>query len=156
MSARTFLFRLRSSHHTAGPGPEAASDTLSVDVQNAEGQWEPQHPDLTTPGFRLYLLSLLLCQHFYLVANAREMGVPLEEVTGTFRVTTSEDWILQEVRGEFMLRLQDGDEAHQQSATDPSTLATIQQRMKLCPVSRNLPEGVRKDTVLRLSPPVAA
>jgi hypothetical protein len=46
------------------------------------------------PGFRIYLISLLLCQHFYLVANAREKAIPLQQVEADFLVTTSSDWIV--------------------------------------------------------------
>jgi hypothetical protein len=53
------------------------------------GLWEPQQLCLATPGFRLYLIRLLLCQHFYLVANAREQHLPLLRVEAAFRVTTS-------------------------------------------------------------------
>ena len=45
------------------------------------------------PGFRIYLISLLLCQHFYLVANAREKAIPLQQVEADFFVTTSSDWM---------------------------------------------------------------
>lgn len=83
-----------------------------------------------TPGFRLYLLSLLLCQHHYLVANAQERRIPLRELEGTFTVITSADWILEQVTGDFRLQL--------------DTNAFSDERMKLCPVSRNLPHSVEK------------
>ncbi len=57
------------------------------------------------PGFRIYLISLLLCQHFYLVANAREKAIPLQQVEADFLVTTSSDWIVAGVEGDFRIRL---------------------------------------------------
>ena len=68
MSQRTFQFRLRSSHSALATNTQS----LVVEWLSDSGVWEPQVPTLTTPGFRLYLLSLLLCQHHYLVANATE------------------------------------------------------------------------------------
>lgn len=73
MSALTFNFRLRSLHGITDP----VSQELTVEFLTPEGTWQPQLPTLSTPGFRLYLLSLLLCQHHYLVANAQEKGIPL-------------------------------------------------------------------------------
>ena len=93
MSQRTFHFRLRSIHRP----PERSTSDLVVEFLSDTGLWEPQQLSLTMPGFRIYLISLLLCQHFYLVANAREKAI-----------------------------------------------ATMQERMKLCPISRNLPDHVSK------------
>ena len=122
---------------------------------NAEDQWEPQELSPTMPGFRIYLISLLLCQHFYLVANARERQLPLARVDGELIVTTGENWILKSVIGSFRLQLdQDTSGAQQQSVTDAdldAELNDIQKRMKACPVSRNLPESVEKITSLRLA-----
>ncbi len=96
MRSRTFRFRLRSSH----PAPERSSTNLVVEFFNDSDLWEPQQLNFTMPGFRLYLISLLLCQHFYLVANARERHIPLEQVEADFVVTTSSDWIVTAVEGE--------------------------------------------------------
>ena len=89
MSERNFQFRLRSSH----PAPDRATQDLVVEFLGDSGAWEPQQLSLTMPGFRIYLISLLLCQHFYLVANAREKAIPLQQVEADFFVTTSSDWM---------------------------------------------------------------
>ena len=60
---RNFQFRLRSSHRA----PEYQTSNLVVEFLADSGLWEPQQLSITMPGFRLYLISLLLCQHFYLV-----------------------------------------------------------------------------------------
>jgi uncharacterized OsmC-like protein len=140
MKSRTFRFRLRSRH----PAPDHATTDLELEFLNEAGAWELQNPSLTTPGFRLYLLSLLLCQHFYLVANAREKHIPLEVVEGDFVVTTTADWILQAVEGDFRIRLDAAASSASRALADADAIAFIQERMKLCPVSRNLPAGVSK------------
>ena len=89
MSERNFQFRLRSSH----PAPDRATQDLVVEFLGDSGAWEPQQLSLTMPGFRIYLISLLLCQHFYLVANAREKAIPLQQVEADSVVTTSSDWM---------------------------------------------------------------
>ncbi|MCT0248343.1 hypothetical protein [Synechococcus sp. CS-205] len=146
MSQRTFQFRLRSSHD----GPTRATQSLEVEFLAESGEWEPQHPSLTTPGFRLYLLSLLLCQHFYLVANAQERAIPLQRVEGSFTVLTSADWILEQLNGDFRLRLDPAVSAEERSRADDEAIAFISERMKLCPVSRNLPATAEKAIGLRL------
>ena len=146
MSSRTFQFRLRSSHGA----PDRSTQALVVEFLAESGEWQPQTPSLTTPGFRLYLLSLLLCQHYYLVANAQERAIPLQQVEGSFTITTSTDWILEQVSGEFGLRLDPDAPAEALARADAEAIAFIGERMKLCPVSRNLPAAVQKSISLQL------
>lgn len=141
-----FQFRLRSSHSALA----TTTQSLVVEWLSDSGVWEPQVPTLTTPGFRLYLLSLLLCQHHYLVANAAERAIPLQQVEGTFTVTSSADWILEQVNGEFHLRLDPGASMEERSRADADAIGYISERMKLCPVSRNLPASVQKAINLHL------
>jgi hypothetical protein len=134
MSARTFRFRLRSSHRP----PERSTTDLVVEFLSDSGLWEPQQLSLSMPGFRIYLISLLLCQHFYLVANAREKGIALQQVQADFKVTTSTDWIIDHVDGDFRIRLD------QDASANEEAITYMQERMKLCPISKNLPDSVGK------------
>ena len=89
MNERTFPFRLRSSH----AAPDRATQDLVVEFLGDSGEWEPQQLSLTMPGFRIYLISLLLCQHVYLVANARDGSCqerchPLEAFYASFAKVT--------------------------------------------------------------------
>lgn len=140
MGNRNFQFRLRSSH----PAPDRAIQDLVVEFLGDSASWEPQLLSLTMPGFRLYLISLLLCQHFYLVANAREKAIPLQQVEAYFIVTTSSDWIVASVTGDFRIRLDGAASAQERGRADADAIAYLEERMKLCPISRNLPDGVRK------------
>jgi hypothetical protein len=70
---RLFQVRLGSSHHA----PDRRSEDLVVEFLTDAGEWQPQELSLTMPGVRLYLISLLLCQHIPLIATAREKGIPL-------------------------------------------------------------------------------
>ena len=140
MSTRTFQFRLHSRHTP----PERQTTNLVVEYLNEQGSWEPQQLSLMLPGFRLYLNSLLLCQHFYLVANALERQIPLQAVEANFLVTTSHDWIVTAVEGDFRIRLDTSASPQQHQLVDRGVIASILERMKLCPVSRNLPAGAEK------------
>jgi hypothetical protein len=146
MNQRTFQFRLHSSH----AAPDRATGSPVVEFLAESGEWQPQNPSLTTPGFRLYLLSLLLCQHHYLVANTQERGIPLQQVEGNFTVITSADWILEKVEGDFRMMLDAGASREEQDRADSEAIAYIKERMKLCPVSRNLPQIVQKIITLEL------
>ena len=141
---RRFQFRLLSSH----PAPDRATGNLVVEFLSDSGLWEPQQLSLSMPGFRLYLISLLLCQHFYLVANAREKHIPLQQVEADFVVTTSSDWIVASVEGDFRIRLDARASDDESRFADANAIAYMQERMALCPISRNLPEGVHKRIAL--------
>ena len=133
---RTFTFRLRSS--------QAA---IVVEMLGESGEWTPQIPSLTFPGFRLYLLYLLLCLHHSLVVNARERGLQLQKVEARFEVVPLE-WRLQQLRGSFALLLDPAATA----LADAETLAAIVEQMNQCPVSRNLSGEVAQHITLQLAP----
>ncbi len=159
---RQFQFRLKSTHNynstknpsTSESSNEAKNPALLVEFLSDSGEWQAQQPSLSTPGFRLYLLSLLLCQHFYLVANAEERMLPLRQVHGSFKVTTSNDWIIDTVAGEFELELELDLNITETAISSgySNELKYIEERMKLCPVSKNLAPTVLKTIKLKLSP----
>ena len=66
MSQRTFPFRLRNSHVAPRPRQRLAGGGVPGGIRQMTAPEPQPHP----PSFQLYLLSLLLCQHHYLVANA--------------------------------------------------------------------------------------
>jgi len=140
MSERRFCFRLCSRHTP----PERTTTDLVVELFNASGVWEAQQLSPTIPGFRLYLISLLLCQHFHLVTNALERHISLYQVEADLVVTTSRDWIVTAVEGDFRIRLDASASPQEHQLVDAGVIASIQERMLLCPVSRNLPDGVLK------------
>ena len=140
---RIFTFRLRSSHDPA----DCSTQSLELDMLGESGDWIPQLPSVTFPGFRLYLLSLLLCLHYSLVVNARERGFRLKRVEGRFAVVCV-DWRLQQYRASFNLDL----EPVAIDSADAGILASIAESMKLCPVSRNLSAGVDKQITLQVVP----
>jgi hypothetical protein len=120
-------------------------------ILGVPAQGQPQNPSLATPGFRLYLLSLLLCQHHYLVANAQERGIPPRQVEGSFTVITSADWILEQLEGAFVIRLDPVASGQERGRADADAIAYIKDRMKLCAVSRILPDSVVKRIALSLA-----
>jgi hypothetical protein len=133
MSNRPFQFRLHSSH----TAPERHSQELEVAMLRDGDRWEAQQLHLDVPGFRLYLIALLLCQHRHLVRHGLEKGLPLQRVDAEFEVSTTDDWDLISIRSQFRIQLDAGS-----ANVDASCLGWIQERMARCPVGRNLPPGV--------------
>ena len=123
-----------------------------VELLNDNGQWQSQQLSFSTPGFRIHLISLLLCQHFYLVANAQGNRIPLERVEAAFVVTTSCDWIVVAVEGDIRIRLDPAASAEERQLADAEAIAFMQERMKLCPISRNLPKHVHERIDLSAEP----
>jgi len=151
MNQRTFSFRLRSRP----TGAEPASASLQLERQDETGVWEALLPSLSTPGFRLYLVSMLICLHYHLVAEARERGRSLRSVEGSFRATAAADWTLTDLHGDFQLQLEHSAEPTEIASTgtseamnDGEVVEAIRQRMLHCPVLRNLDPAVPRTVVL--------
>ena len=62
-------------------------------------------------------------------------------------MTASADWMVEAVNGTFQVRLEAADVAPTASL-DESSRAFLERRMKVCPVSRNLPGTVTKSIVV--------
>jgi hypothetical protein len=136
MTQRTFELRLSSLHES----PDKAIKTLDVEVL-ADGEWESFDLNISSRGFLIFVYSVFICQHMHLHSNAAELGLALDTVTGRYKMTTSEDWIIHDIHASFDAVLRSG------SAT-ADDVAYIVDRMKNCPVSRNLKETA-KDTQLQ-------
>ena len=136
MTVRQFRFRLNSK-----PGaPAAEAQPAAIDLLDADGCWQPQRIDAATPGFRLYLIALLLCLHTAIVMQSADLGLALQEVQGELQAQVLDDWSLEAVEADLRLRFA-GSIAEGGLAT---ALEQIRARMDQCPVSRNLPGTVRK------------
>ncbi len=136
MTQRTFELGLASLYGS----PENTLKKLEVQVF-ADGKWEPLNLKLKTRGFLIFVYSVFICQHMYLHSNATELGLALDTVTGRFNLTTSQDWFVDEIHASFDVALRSG----RATADD---VAYIVERMKNCPVSRNLKDAA-KDTKLQ-------
>ena len=67
-------------------------------------------------------------------------------------VTTSSGWIVAAVEGDFRIRLDAAAGAEERQLADAEAIAFMQERMKRCPISRNLPEHVHKRVDLSAEP----
>jgi len=147
MTARSFQFRLHSSLGRAGEAP-----TVLVERLSDAGDWETQDPSVSMPPFRLHLISMLLCMHHHLMAEARERQIPLREVTARWTVAVSGGWDLQRLSASFRLRLDPTAATEARARADAAALAAMDQRMRDSPVPRNRPASVPLHLELALDP----
>ena len=136
MSKHIFNLRMAADY---GPA-ENEITSLEVQVLN-DNEWEILDLNTMTPGFLIYVYSMFTCQHMFLRTNATERNLALKSSRATLLVEASEDWLLEKVYVKFSTKLAAGE------ASDDDTDYIIS-RMKQCPVSRNLPQGIDIDTNL--------
>jgi uncharacterized OsmC-like protein len=110
--------------------PDNSISDIEVEVL-ADGQWEPLDLNVHTPGFLLFVYTILTCQHRYLRTNCAEMGLRLESAGGSIDLLASEDWCIRKMHIRFDVRLKSG-------VPTRDDLDYIVARMEQCPVSNNL------------------
>jgi hypothetical protein len=121
-------FRLRQFCRYDDPDNNIAN--LEVEVM-ADGRWEPFDLNVHTPGFLLFVYTILTCQHRYLRTNCAEKEFRLESASGSIDLLASEDWVVQKLHIRFDARLKSGSPTQED-------VAYIVERMEQCPVSKNL------------------
>ena len=137
MDERIFHLKSRAVHG----GAENEQLSLEMEIETEEG-WQPVALEFATPPYRAFLCSALMCQQAYLRMNATERGLLLAEARGDLRIVT-EDWCVRELTARFRVTLRRG-------TPTADDLAFIGERMRDCPVSRNLVEA-RKETTLEVA-----
>lgn len=103
--------------------------------QNREGGWQPFSLNESSPGFTLMCYSILAGQHECLRAAAADHGLVMSSASGEIVVRAGLDWRLRATRIVFDVELAAGN-------PDPGVVADISNRLKRCPVARNLPIDV--------------
>jgi hypothetical protein len=126
MSTRTWNLRMNATYE--GDKNKVAT---AVTEQLSDGEWKPLQINNDSPGFLIFVYSLLSCQHLYMHINAAEQGLVLSASSGTMTLVASQDWKLASLHINFAAKLISG---------TPTTaiIDDIQGRMNQCPVSRNI------------------
>ena len=123
-------------------GEENSIAGLEVEHQ-IEGEWQPLELAVTSPGFDIFVYSLLHCQHTYFRLNCAERGLFLASATGSIRVTTDEDWNMFEMQVQMAGQLVSG-------TASQDDIDYIVGRMRQCPASRNIREPAATHTTISL------
>jgi hypothetical protein len=140
MNERHFQMRLHATYQE----PENSVASLRVEIF-AEEEWQMFDLNSGSAGFLIFVYSILNCQHMYMRLNCAERGLLLETAEGYIHVTTTEDWLLSDLRVEFTARLRSGTPGQED-------LDAIIGRMENCPVSSNLGYRASGHTGLVLVP----
>jgi uncharacterized OsmC-like protein len=126
MKERSFKMRVFCDYQQ----PDNAVAGLSVEVFE-ENEWQTFELEPGSPGFLIFVYSVLSCQQMHLRLGCTDRGLQLASADGDIEITTTEDWIITRLRVSFTALLSAG----QQSDEDTDIII---KRMKNCPVSRNL------------------
>ena len=110
--------------------PDNSISGLEVEVL-ADGQWETLDLNVHTPGFLLFVYTILTCQHRYLRSNCAEKGLRMESAGGSIDLLVDEDWCVRKMHIRFDVRLKSG-------ALTQEDVDYIVARMEQCPVSKNI------------------
>jgi uncharacterized OsmC-like protein len=134
MNKHDYHLRLNCTYESS----ENKVSVLDVELSTEHG-WQPLELNENSPGFLIYVYSILTCQHTYLRLNAGENGLIIDSAEGDLKLQAAEDWRLETIDVVFDVKLDSG------TATDEKTMLIIE-RMKQCPVSLNLPADVVVNT----------
>jgi uncharacterized OsmC-like protein len=126
MNERSFRLRLSCRYED----PDNSVADLAVEVRT-DDQWEALDVGVHTPGFLLFVYTILSCQHRYLRTNCAEKGFRLESASGSIDLLASEDWFVRKLHVRFDARLKSGTPTRED-------VDAIVERMEQCPVSKNL------------------
>lgn len=133
------VFEMRLDCRTSGTG----NDISRLDVELFEDRsWKKFDLNVETAGFLVFVYAVFACQHMHLRGGAAEHNLLIESTVGSIRLVTDPDWYLKRIRIDFQSRLRSG------TPTEDG-IASITERMKGCPVSRNLGPGVDCETTVR-------
>lgn len=134
MDERLFHLRSRAVHD------EESNDLVRLELEfEFDGEWQPVEMAAEMPPFRAFVCANLMCQHAYLRMNASERDIDLREARGELWMKSA-DWFVTEVTARFELFV----EGEYPSTDD---LAFISERMRDCPISRNLTGAVKATTL---------
>lgn len=126
MSDLTFQIRLQCLY----TGRENNIGQLHVE-HLVDGEWEKLNLNTLSPGFDIFMYSILTCQHMYFRVNATERGLALDSSEGMITVGTDNHRSMQSLVVDFKGRLKSG-------SAEKDAVDYIIERMQQCPVSTNL------------------
>ena len=138
MSDRHINMRLDCTY----AGEENSIAGLEVEHQ-IEGEWQSLELGVTSPGFDVFIYSLLHCQHTYFRLNCAERGLIQGSATGSIHVSTDEDWNMLEMQVQMSGQLVSG-------TASQDDIDYIVGRMRQCPASRNIREPAAARTTISL------
>ena len=136
MSERIFRMRIFCDYND----PDNTVESQRVELFK-EGEWADFDLDTGTAGFLIFVYAVLACQQMHLRLGCKDRGLQLASAAGDIEIATTADWIISRLRVNFSALLNSGEASEED-------VATIIQRMKNCPVSKNLTFSPQAETTL--------
>ena len=136
MSERIFKMRLSCKYKE----PDNTVASQQVELFKG-GEWTDFDLDTGTAGFLVFVYAVLACQQMHLRLGCKDRGLKLASAAGDIEIATTADWIISRLRVNFSAELNSGEASEED-------VATIIQRMKNCPVSKNLTFAPQAETTL--------
>jgi len=127
--------------HCSYTGDENDIDKISIE-HLVDNSWQDLTLSMDSPGFDIFIYSILTCQHMYFRSNAAEYGLVLNSSEGLITIMADENRDIQSLHVDFKGILKKG-------IANTAMVDSIVARMNLCPVSINLKDFLdRKTTVV--------
>jgi organic hydroperoxide reductase OsmC/OhrA len=136
MSERIFKMRISCVYKE----PDNTVESQQVELFK-EGGWTDFDLDTGTAGFLIFVYAVLACQQMHLRLGCKDRGLKLASAAGDIEIATTADWIISRLRVNFSVVLNSGEASEED-------VATVIQRMKNCPVSKNLTFSPQAETTL--------
>ena len=138
MSERIFKMRLSCDYKE----PDNTVESQQVELFK-ENEWTDFELDTGSPGFLIFVYAVLACQQMHLRLGCKDRGLQLASAAGDIEIDTTEDWQLSKLQVNFSALLNSG-------VASEEDVETVIQRMKNCPVSRNLTFSPQAETTLEI------
>ena len=136
MSERIFKMRLSCKYKE----PDNTVASQQVELFKG-GEWTDFDLDTGTAGFLVFVYAVLACQQMHLRLGCKDRGLQLASAAGDIKIATTKDWHISTLQVSFSAVLTSGEASEED-------VATIIQRMKNCPVSKNLTFAPQAETTL--------
>ena len=138
MSERIFRMRIFCDYKE----PDNTVEKQRVELFK-EGAWTDFDLDTETAGFLIFVYAVLACQQMHLRLGCKDRGLQLASAAGDIEIATTEDWHISRLHVNFSALLSSGEESE-------NDVETVIQRMKNCPVSKNLTFSPQAETTLEI------
>ena len=136
MNERVFRMQVACDYQE----PDNMVARLQVKVYQDE-EWKAFDLNAGSPGFLVFVYAVLSCQQLHMRLGCVDRGLHLDTASGEIEVVTTEDWVITRLQVDFSARLKTGE-------AGAEDVASIIQRMKNCPVSKNLTFSPHSATTL--------
>ncbi|MEN8205933.1 MAG: OsmC family protein [Pseudomonadota bacterium] len=136
MSERIFRMRIFCDYKE----PDNTVESQQVELFKGN-EWTDFDLDTGTAGFLIFVYAVLACQQMHLRLGCKDRGLKLASAAGDIEIATTEDWIITKLQVNFSAVLTAGEASEEDRAT-------VIQRMKSCPVSKNLTFAPGAETTL--------